>query len=94
MIETLARNWGTVLWPSFLVACAAELLVFALLDPRELAVLGRPLQADRMLVYALGFFAFWVIGAASSALTLALARPAAEVNRSAAADGETTPAGR
>jgi hypothetical protein len=80
MNELRGRRWGTVLWPSFLVACAAEVLVFALIDPRDLALFGRPLQADRMVVYAIGFLMFWSIGAASSALTLLLERPADEVN--------------
>jgi hypothetical protein len=81
MTDSFAQRLGWVLWPSFLVACGAELLIFSLLDPRDLHLFGRPLEADRMVVYTLGFFAFWAMGALSSALTVFLARSPFEVNR-------------
>lgn len=81
MSDTLAQRLGWVLWPSFLVACVAELAFFALFDPAELHLSGRPVEADHMLVYTLGFFGFWAVGAVSSALTVFLARSPFEVNR-------------
>ena len=81
MTDSLAQRLGWVLWPSFLVACAAELIFFSLFDPRDLHLFGNPVDADRMLVYTLGFFAFWAIGAVSSGLTVFLARSPFEVNR-------------
>lgn len=81
MTDSVARRLGWVLWPSFLVACAAELVFFSLFDPRDLHLFGMPVEADRMLVYTLGFFALWAIGAVSSALTVFLARSPFEVNR-------------
>lgn len=61
-----------VLWPSFLAACALEMLVFGLVDPGDLhwSVAGGPVS--RQAVYAMGFFAFWAATAASSALTAML----------------------
>jgi hypothetical protein len=70
-----------VLWPSFLVAAVAELLVFAVIDPADLHVFGVPVEAGRMPIYTLGFFFFWVIGASASALTVFLQRSPLEVNR-------------
>ena len=35
---------------------------------------GAPLELSRPAVYTIGFFAFWVLGAASSALTVFLER--------------------
>lgn len=70
-----------VLWPSFLVAAVAELLVFAVLDPADLHVFGVPVQAGRMTVYTIGFFVFWAVGAAAAALTVFLQRSPVEVNR-------------
>jgi hypothetical protein len=70
-----------VLWPSFLVAAVAELLVFAVLDPADLHVFGVPVDAGRMPVYTIGFFFFWLICAASAALTVFLQRSPLEVNR-------------
>lgn len=81
MNENLAQRLGWVLWPSFLVACAAELLFFSFVDPLDLHVFGVPVEASRMVVYSAGFFAFWAIGAVSSALTVFLARSPFEVNR-------------
>lgn len=63
-----------VAWASFLVACAAEFAFFAVVDPHDLAILGRPVEAGRMAVYTAGFFLFWLVGAAAAALSLFLAR--------------------
>ena len=81
MSNSLAQRLGWVLWPSFLMACAAELAFFALFDPTDLHLFGMPIEADRMPVYTIGFFAFWAIGAVSSALTVFLAQSPFEVNR-------------
>ncbi len=70
-----------VLWPSFLVAAIAELIVFAVFDPLDLHVFGVPVQAGRMPVYTIGFFFFWAVGAAAAALTVFLQRSPVEVNR-------------
>jgi len=63
-----------ILWAAFLVACAAEFAFFAVVDPHDLAILGRPVEAGRMAIYTAGFFVFWCVGAASAALTRFLAR--------------------
>jgi hypothetical protein len=81
MSNSLAQRLGWVLWPSFLMACVAELVFFAMFDPTDLHLFGVPLEAERMPVYTMGFFAFWLIGAVSSALTVFLAASPFEVNR-------------
>ena len=81
MTDSFAQRLGWVLWPSFLIACVAELAFFALFDPADLHLFGVPIEAERMPVYTIGFFAFWAIGAVSSALTVFLARSPFEVNR-------------
>lgn len=81
MTDTFAQRLGWVLWPSFLIACVAELAFFALFDPTDLHLFGVPIEAERMPVYTIGFFAFWAIGAVSSGLTVFLARSPFEVNR-------------
>jgi hypothetical protein len=81
--DSFAQRLGWVLWPSFLIACVAELAFFALFDPADLHLFGVPIEAERMPVYTIGFFAFWAIGAVSSALTVFLARSPFEVNRCA-----------
>jgi hypothetical protein len=58
-----------ILWPSFLVSAAAEMVFFALFDPGELTLFGQPLELSRTAIYSIGFFLFWGFAAASSALT-------------------------
>jgi hypothetical protein len=70
-----------VLWPAFVVAGVAEMVFFSVFDPFQLHFFGEPLYLSRMAIYTMGFFGFWGVGIASSALTTFLARPSFEVNR-------------
>ena len=70
-----------ILWPSFLAAGAAELLIFNLIDPVEFDI-------GRLAAYTFVFFLFWALGATSSALTCFLQRTAEEVNRCPLVPGE------
>ncbi len=63
-----------ILWPSFLAAGAAEVVLFTFIDPADF-------DASRMTVYSAGFFALWLLGATSSALTCFFQRSANEINR-------------
>jgi len=63
-----------ILWPSFLMAGVTSAIVFALVDPLDVYVFGH-IQAERQVVYAVGFFLFWCTAALSSALTLRLRLP-------------------
>lgn len=72
-----------VLWPSFLIAGAAETVFFTLFDPMELHLFGEPAELSRIAIYSGGFFAFWAFAAASSALTCFLQLNADEINRRA-----------
>ena len=65
-----------VLWPSFLMAGVASAIVFALVDPLDVAIFGY-IRLERDFLYASGFFFFWLIAAGASALTLFMA-PAAD----------------
>jgi hypothetical protein len=77
----LAQRLMWITWPAFLVACVAELVFFSVFDPFGLHYFGEPLEWSRQAVYALGFFGFWGLGMASSALTVFLGRSPFEVNR-------------
>lgn len=63
-----------ILWPSFIVAGIAEGIFFTVFDPLDLYVFGGPLDWSRTAIYSTGFFAFWAVCAASSALTCYLQR--------------------
>jgi hypothetical protein len=69
-----------VLWPSFIIAGIGEGIFFTLFDPIDLQLFGEPLVLGRNAVYTIGFFGFWLLAAASSALTCFLQRPAADIN--------------
>jgi hypothetical protein len=66
-----------ILWPSFLVAAAAEMVFFALFDPGDLVFFGQPFELSRTAIYSIGFFVFWAFAAVSSALSVYLG----ELNR-------------
>ncbi len=66
------RTLMWILWPSFLIAGATSGVVFALVDPLDVAFFGY-LTASRQVIYAAGFFLFWIMAAASSALSLFMA---------------------
>ena len=72
-----------VLWPSFIAAGIGVGIIFTLVDPTELVVLGHPVQASRLAVYTLGFFTLWSICAVASALScfLRATSHADEINR-------------
>lgn len=70
-----------IAWPSFIVAAAMEVVFFTLFDPSDMHFFGEAVGAGRMAIYSVGFFVFWAMGAASSALTCFLQRSPWEVNR-------------
>ena len=70
-----------ILWPSFIVAGIAEGIFFTLFDPTDLTLFDAPIQASRTAVYSVGFFAFWALAAASSALTCFFQRTSTDINR-------------
>ena len=67
-----------VLWPSFLMAAVAVGVLFSMIDPQELVVVGLHLADSREAAYTVGFFLMWGMSAASSALTWMLSSRAAD----------------
>lgn len=74
------NKWIQVLWPSFLVAGIAEIVFFTVINPQELYLLGQPVKYSALATYSIGFFAFWILCAASSLTTLFFQRTADEIN--------------
>lgn len=67
-----AQRLMWIVWPAFLVAGVAEAVFFTIFDPFDLHFFGAPLDWSRTAIYTLGFFGFWGMGVASSALTVFL----------------------
>ena len=63
-----------IFWPGFIMAIPAVGVVFSLVDPHDLHLLGHPLEISRLGFYSVGFLFFWALGAGSSALTCFLQR--------------------
>jgi len=77
----MKRRLIYILWPSFLVAAAADALFFTIFDPADFTLFG-PFGLGRLAAYSIGFLIFWALGAASSAFTCFLQRPREEINAS------------
>jgi hypothetical protein len=96
MSDGLAHRMALVLWPSFVVGGIGSVCFFSLFDPATLPFSDSLLPFDegslgqnRMLVYSVGFFIFWMFAAASSWLTSFLQRSPSDINSTAPS---TTPA--
>ncbi|MCD0504225.1 hypothetical protein [Bordetella petrii] len=77
------RRVAAILWSSFLAAGLGSGLVFALIDPLDVIVLGA-WQPSRMGFYTVSFFVLWLIAAAAAALAAWLspvARPEDDAGR-------------
>jgi len=70
-----------ILWPAFIVAGIAEGVFFTLFDPTDLRLFDREIGLSRTAIYSIGFFAFWLFAAGSSALTCFFQRSSADLNR-------------
>ena len=76
----LAQRLMWSAWPAFLLAGVIEMLVFTVVDPKDMHWLGQPFALSREAVYTLAFFCFWVLTMTSSALTTLLAMSPFDVN--------------
>lgn len=78
----LAQRLGAILWPSFVLAGVATMVLFAFVDPVELHAISFPdWHFGRTAGYTIGFFMFWAVTAASSFTTWVLLRSADRINR-------------
>lgn len=69
------RDIGYVAWASFLMACAASAVFFAMVDPQLLSGNTTPgWEISREAGYAIGFFGFWLLTAATALFAIWLVR--------------------
>lgn len=61
-----------ILWPSFLASAATSILLFAMIDPNQLAMFDRHVPASSVGVYSLWFFMLWACASVSSTISLYL----------------------
>lgn len=80
--ETHSRPWrrrqrdlAYMAWASFLMACAASAVFFAMVDPEVLSGTTTPgWEISRQAGYAIGFFGFWLLTAGTAAFAIWLVR--------------------
>lgn len=70
----------SILWPSFMVAIAAEGFFFSLFDPHDLTLAGDRIVLPHAAIYTLGFFFFWLFCSLASSLTCYLLMVPADKN--------------
>ena len=69
------RDIGTVVWISFLAACAGTFVIFAVLDPDALNdAWVLPWEMGRRLAYSLGFLFLFVVSLIASGVTVFMIR--------------------
>ena len=68
------KTYLWILWPAFLIAIPATGVYFSIFDPVEMSLTSSADAVDRGIIYTVGFFIFWLIGIAASALTVFLER--------------------
>ncbi len=76
-----ARRVINIVWPAFIIGGIANVVFFTMFDPLDLNLYGRQLAGSRLAVYTVGFFCFWAMAAASSALTCFFQRSVGQINR-------------
>ncbi|GAB4173411.1 MAG: hypothetical protein Kow0020_08590 [Wenzhouxiangellaceae bacterium] len=78
----LVQRLGAILWPSFFSAGVSTVVLFALVDPLDLAAISFPeLQISRLGGYSMAFFVFWTAYAATCTFTWLLLRPSERFRR-------------
>ena len=82
----LVQKVSALLWPSFLLAGVATGIFFTFLDPLVLFECKGDPPLSRMAAYSVGFLAFWLLCAASSAASAYFLRPRGVVGRADGSD--------
>jgi hypothetical protein len=69
------RDWGVVIWMSFLTACAGSVVLFGLNDPLDIAgAWAEQFNIGVRLAYGLGFAFLFLLCLCASALTVFMIR--------------------
>ena len=58
-----------ILWPAFIAAGIAEVVFFTIVDPKQLYLLGQPIELPAITTYSIGFIALWLMCIGSSLMT-------------------------
>lgn len=73
-------KWIPLLLLSFFTAILGETAFFALIDPQQLYLFGKPVDWSPMMIYSVGFFMFWSLTALTALLVAWLQKSGEMVN--------------
>jgi len=72
----LAQRLGAILWPSFFAAGVSTMVLFAFVDPLDLAAISFPdIEISRQAGHTIAFLGFWAGYASACTFTWLLLRP-------------------
>jgi hypothetical protein len=72
----LAQRLGAILWPSFFAAGVSTMVLFAFVDPIDLAAISFPdLEISRQAGHTVAFLGFWLGYGSACTFTWLLLRP-------------------
>ncbi len=72
----LVQRLGAILWPSFFAAGISTMVLFAFVDPLDLAAISFPaLEISRQAGHTVAFLGFWAGYASACSFTSLLLRP-------------------
>jgi len=78
---TKSQQIISVMWPSFLTAGVATILLFSAFDPQLIVSVSGYGEISRMGGYTMGFFILWLLTTTSSALTCYFRKPCDDIGR-------------
>ena len=70
-----------VLWPSFLTAGVATIILFTVFDPVEISSCTGGPELTRIGAYSIGFFILWLLTSSSCMLSLYFNKPCPSIAR-------------
>jgi H+/Cl- antiporter ClcA len=72
----LVQRLGAILWPSFFAAGVSTMVLFAFVDPLDLAAISFPeIEISRQAGHTVAFLGFWLGYASACSFTWLLLRP-------------------
>ena len=78
----LAQRLGAILWPSFFAAGVSTMVLFAFVDPLDLAAISFPsAEISRQAGHTIAFLGFWLGYACACTFTWILLRPSSRFRR-------------
>lgn len=78
----LAQRLGAILWPSFFAAGVSTMVLFAFVDPIDLAAISVPdIEISRQAGHTIAFLGFWLGYASACTFTWILLRPSSRFQR-------------